>query len=212
MIKVSARLSLAAAGLAALGMVGSAQAGPVAPVGPNTLVVTDATGDARGAQASTDITSVTFTTTGKTTTKKVKGKTVTTYVPDTLVASLALAAAPSVVPVTSYEIDGDTACGTLYMYYDPNNFGSGAQLANCGPKTNTGDTFFLTETPVVTGSTITWSIPFSSLPKDVAAGTAVTAIHGYVTIAEPNTSQGPTAVTNQANIDDAVSDATYKIG
>jgi hypothetical protein len=212
----TARLAVACSGLAVVGLVGAASAAPQPVVsGPKTLVVTDPAGDAKSTQASTDITSLKLTTTGKTTSKKVKGKTVTTYAPDTLVVTMNLVSAPSSLPVTNFQIDAKTGdCGSMSLYYDGQNLASGGYVS-CGSPADpaTGSTAtYLKDGPVVSGRSIVWTMPLSSLPAEMKAGSSITALHGFVSISEPFSGIGPSNASSAADVDAVDSDAVYKIG
>lgn len=212
----TARLRLAAllSGLAVFGLMATAQGAVVTSTGPKTLTVTDAVGDARGGQAGMDIGKVIFTTTGKTVIKKVKGKSIKSYTPDTLVVKLELAAPPTSLPPVVYEVDSaNSACGFIYLYWDPEELGSGG-LVECGSEEDaTGSTATVLEVvPVLTGSTITWSMPFNTLPKEIRVGTTITDVHSFVALAEPITGLSTALFTAVADIDDADSGAVYKIG
>ena len=208
------RLALAASGLAVIGLVGGASATKPVISGPKTLVVVDPAGDEKGSQGSMDITSLKLTTTGKTVTQKVKGKSVTTYTPNTLVVQLALSLAPSTLPIVNFEVDGDTSdCGSLSLYYDGQNLASGGFVGCGSPADATGSTSTsLREAPVAAGNTITWTLPFSSLPKQMKVGSSISSLHGYGNIADPVSGLSPSFFTNAANPDDVTSDAAYKIG
>jgi hypothetical protein len=209
-----ARLALASAGLAVVGLVGAASAAPKPIVtGPKTLVVADPAGDERGGMASTDIASVTLTTTGKTTSKKVKGKTVTTYTPTALVVSLNLSAAPSTLPATNFEVGADTsACGSLSLYRDGGDLASGGFVGCGSPADATGSTSTAVDAPAVVGNSVVWTMPFVTLPAEMKAGSSITGIHGYVSIAEPLSGVSTSFVTTAANVDDVASDAVYTVG
>lgn len=205
MRRTSARLSLAAAGLAVVGLVGSASAA----VGPTVLSVDDMAGDARTAQAGDDITNLTVTTTGTTTTKKVGRKSVKTYTPKALVVTVKLAGAPDAVPFAQVEVKAVTsACGNLRLYYDPQHLGDGNSI-QCGAPglTGTPSTFDGTA-PTVTGSTISWVV---TLPVEMKPGTTVTSFDAFTYLGDPLTGAGTANVGPSAYTDDVTSDAVYKL-
>ncbi len=182
----TARLALAAAGLAVVGLVGGAQAAKTAPgAAPTVLTINDATGDAQGGQASTDLTKVVYTTSG--TTKKVGKKRV--YTPTALVVTMTVAAPVSTAPVVIYEADSAIPdCGKLFLYYVPGDQfravqpASGAQVG-CGG-TDDG-TLFLENTPVVAGSTITWTVPLADLAPALKKARSLSEFHTYTGLADP---------------------------
>jgi hypothetical protein len=191
--------------------VGIAGAATAAPAGPNPLTFSDPAGDAVPTDAGNDILSVTVTTTG--TTAKAGKK--STYTPKALVVSMKLAAAPSPVLGTLYEIDAETSgCGTLSLYFTPGIDGSGGYVG-CGsapdPTGSTSTSFSVV--PEVAGATVTWTVPFSEMPKEMPVGSSISSFAAFSTQTDPATGiVGPYAVTDQLNYDNATSDATYKIG
>jgi hypothetical protein len=171
------------------------------------LVVKDATGDANGlnsqggllpdpgAQATpvqdagSDIVSFTLT-------RKDDGRKVTA-----LVAKMTLAAAPAAdrnfrIRMSSPE------CSTYFLEYDTSSaLGAGANLRNaCGDAT--GATFSPIDA-VVSGSTITWTVPVKGLPGDVKLGTPLTVQGAQVSV--------ETAVIIPG-LDEVLTDATFKVG
>lgn len=210
MRSIVVRSALCAAGVSLLGLAAGAHAATTtAATGPSTLTFTDPSGDARGGQTSMDIVGVTMTTTGKTV--LVKGKKV--YTPNTLVAKLTLAAPPSTLPVLNFELDGTSSgCGDMALYYDGQNLASGGFFSHCGTPDATGLDSLDWDAPTVTGSTITWTIPYSVLPREMTTKATIDNLHGYTALNEPLTGLGTSLVTFAADIDDATSDATYKVG
>ena len=201
-----ARLALVAAGLASVGFAVPSLAATTTSPAPKALTWTDPAGDSKLAGGDTDITGVTVTTTGKTVAKK--------YVADALVVRLTLAAAPSTLPVTNFEVDADTdACGSLALYYDGQDLASGGYVSCGAPADPTGDTStYLADGPVVDGTSIVWTIPFSSMPKEFQVGASLTNLNAYVSASEPVTGFSPSLVTHGADIDGAVTDQSFKIG
>ena len=202
----TARLALVAAGLAAAGFaVPSGAATTAAPAKPKSVTWTDAAGDSKLAGGDTDITGVTITTTGKTVAKK--------YVADTLVVRLTLSAAPSTLPITNFEVDADTdACGSLALYYDGQDVASGGYVSCGGTTDPTSDATYLADGPVVDGTSIVWTIPFSTMPKEFQVGSTLTNLDAYVSAAEPLTGFSPSIVDHSADIDSAATDQSFKIG
>lgn len=199
----TARLSLAAAGLAVLGLVGAA--GAAAPVvGPSTLVVTDAAGDGLR-QPGDDIVKLTYTTTGAT--KKVGTK--TTYTPKALVVTLETASSIATNGTVQYDIEGALpGCGDFYFYITP-----GAALegiyGSCGD--DDAASFEGVET-VVKDKTLTFTIGLGSV-TGFKAGAAMSAISAYTGAVDPVTGElGAVAFGGTLSNDDVSSDATYKIG
>jgi len=178
------------------------------------MAVADPAGDAKGSQAATDITKVLFTTSGKTTTKRVGNKNVKIYTANALIVQLVLAAPPTAAPPVVYEVDSQTQkCGTMYLYYDPEELASGGFLGGCSPADATGSTTTdIDVIPVVKGSTITWTMPLSGLPKDMKIGSTITDVQSYVAVADPFTGASTALLTTAANFDTAESSSVYKIG
>jgi hypothetical protein len=205
------RPALLAAGVAAVALASGASAA----TGPSTFSFSDDKGDAIPTDAY-DITSAKLTTTGVTTTKTVKRKKTTTYTPKALVVSMTLAAPPSTVPGTLYELDAETStCGSLLLYFTPGADGSGA-LVGCGsepdPATGSEATTLAVE-PTVAGNTITWTLPLASLPPQVKVGTTISEFAGYSAQVDPATGVvGPYLLTSALNYDNAASDGVYKLG
>ncbi len=204
-----------AVALSGLALVALASGAGAATAGPTVLTVEDPKGDQLSTSDS-DITSVAFTTTGKTTTTKVKGKSVTSYAPENLVVSMTLAAPPSALPGVLYQIDGSTSkCGAISLYYTADDSGSGAYVG-CGsePDAATGSTSTTLDVlPVVKDATITWTMPFDSLPREIKPGTSISGIEAFATQADPVFGLiGPYLLTNDANYDNAASAKSYVIG
>lgn len=189
------RLIALPAALAALALVGSGAEAASAPVKPQ---IVDAAGDAVGSQASYDITGVTFavTKTAVKSIKVVKGKkvTVTTYVPKDFQVTMALAGDAKVQPGVSYQIGVDTGCGHMFIYAYTSVFAAGGtdssmQVGLCGPDDptatdgNAGLTFDHTIT--ATGKSIVWSMPYKTLPKEMAIGKGWDSPVAYTALTEP---------------------------
>lgn len=211
----STRLRLAAvvSSLAVFGLLGTAQGATTPSTGPKTLTIADPTGDEKGGQASLDATKVLFTTTGTTTSKKVKGKTVKSYTPTALVVQLVLAAAPTALPTVVYEVDSvNSICGNMYLYFDPQLIASGGSIG-CGPPDAAGfPTTNFPGNPVLSGSTITWTWPFSAMPPEFRVNSTFTDVHSYIALADPITGASPGIFTAAADFDDVDSGDVYKVG
>lgn len=205
----TARLALGTAGLAVLGLVGGAGAAAPAAAGPKTLVVTDAAGDKLGG-TNGDIVKVTYTTTGLKGVKKVGKKSVPTYTAKNLVIRLEMADAIDTKGTTEYEVDADLAdCNSFNVYYTPGvdgSEGAGCSTGAIGSSSSTG-----VDVPVINGKTITWTIPFSSVPGVLKAGASIDGISAFTALVDPVTGfVGPYFV-GPAN-DDASTDTAYKVG
>lgn len=204
----TARLALAAAGLAVLGMVGSSSAATK----PNVLTFTDAAGDALATQKAYDITQVKITTKGVTTKK---GK-VVTYKPKSLVVSMTIAGAFSTTAGANYEVDVDVAgCGYANFTYTPgSSLSEGGVFTECGsPEDETGSTATLYDLPpTVTGSTVTWDVPLSALSTEFKQGALISAITAVTAQNDPVFGIiGAGAFVDQGNFDTAATDSSVKI-
>lgn len=206
MRRTAARLSLAAAGLAVVSLVGSASA---SATGPSTLSVDDKKGDAVSQQAGDDLTNLKVTTLGTTVTKKVGKKTVKSYTPKALVVTVTLAGPVDALPVALLEVDAVTsACGNLHLYYDPQHIADGNSV-QCGKPglTGTPSTFDGTA-PTVAGSTVQWIV---SLPAEMKVGTSVTSFEAYSFVGDPFTGTGTASLGSAGDTDVITSDAVYKL-
>jgi hypothetical protein len=205
------RLSRPALVLAAVVSVGIAGAATAAPAGPNLLTFSDPAGDAVPTDAGNDILSVTVTTTG--TTAKADKK--STYTPKALVVSMKLAAPPSAVPGTLYEVDSQTSgCGGLFLYFTPGVDGSGG-FVDCGSAPDaTGSTATNFDVvPEVAGSVVSWTLPLAALPKEMPVGSSISSFAAFSTQTDPASGLvGPYLINDSLNYDNATSDANYKIG
>jgi hypothetical protein len=183
-------------------------------------------GPAQANQAYADVLSVHWkTTTAK---KKVGRKTVTVVTGFTVTAVLSGAPKPPDGTIVVYRMLGTTPLcpffGVAY-YSTPLSDPTTPQTAirdNC----NGADTARLTKiaNPAINGSTMTWTVPLSAIPKDtkVAAGTVLTGLYFTVTEIEDFKGQAvPTAVPIYGGatglgvgvVDDSrPADAVYKIG
>lgn len=200
-----ARPALAIAGALTVCVVSAASA---APAGPTRLVFADKAGDSLPPQASTDITKVSFATTGKGIGKK--------YAPKYLVVELTLSGPPSSTGTTLYEVDTElTGCGSFSMSYSP-----GAKLiessgyASCGGDGSpTGSGTLFDALPEVKGSTLIWTFALKALPGNVRRGSTFTALSAHTALVDPVTGLlGPAAIDPALSYDNASTDATYTVG
>ena len=177
---------------AALGAAAIAVAPQLATAAPAPAPqITDATGDAVGAQASLDIVSVRFSTTGTTTVtttgKGKKKRTVTTYTPTKLVITETLAAAPSTQPGTRYRVEATIdGCGQLDVYYTNGAEGPlGSVWLDC-PEGALGESGTLLDVfPRISGSTLTWELPLKMLPREVRVGSVLSEFRAYTDLGDP---------------------------
>ena len=195
MRRTPVRLALAAAGLAALGMALPASAGSA----PAKLVVTDAAGDAF---------KMTWTTTGTTVKKKVGRKVVTTYTPKKLVVVLETAGDIDTAGTTQYDVEGTAdGCGDFYFYVAPGSALEG--IAGSCPDDDSVD--FAAVTYVISGKTITFTIPLGSVPG-LKAGKKVSGLNAYTGQVDPITGEvGPVLFGGTLATDTVSSDATFTI-
>jgi hypothetical protein len=209
MRRPSARAALVVGAASALALTLPASAA----TGPSTLVLTDPTGDAPPGLHG-DITKLTYTTTGKTVTKKVGRKVTKVYTPRTLLITLTTADPIDTSGTTMYEIDSDLAgCeGGFNVWYTPGVDGSeGGGCAN-GSFPN-GTTDGVDGPPTVAGSTLTFAIPFNALPTVFKAGAAISGIDAYTGAVEPVMGLvGPYLVDPALGNDELKTDTVYKIG
>jgi hypothetical protein len=177
---------------------------PLIPAVPSTSTPADVSG--------ADIQSVLFQTYGTTTTKKVRGKKVTTFTPKGFTVTLTLGAAPS--PGIIYRVRAATSfCSTFWFEY--RNFVDGAKPVlrhNCNPAAGTTDVLPPTADHDVkvalSGSTIVFDLPMTALPKPNKVGTVVDGLGAETRVLAST----PTGYVSAPQVDYAVSDAVYKIG
>jgi hypothetical protein len=200
----TARLSLAAAGLAVIGLVGAASAATTAPVGPKSLVVTDPAADSKGLPG--DIAKLTYSTIGKT--AKVGKKMV--YTPSALTIAVETVSSIATDGSVQYDVEGNLAgCGNFYLYASP-----GSALDPLGSSCADDATVkFDGSSYAVSGKTITFTIPLRSIPGAVAGG-VVSALFAYTGSVEPATGEiGPVLIgSSPLDNDEVASDGVYKIG
>lgn len=193
--------------------VGAALLASTANAAP-TAVITDAKGDAKGAQTTYDIVSVTMDTTrtSKAKTAPMKDFTIT----------IEVAGKPSVQPGTSYQILGENAaCGTFFAfsYYGVTGPDNSVQFGTCGVPDETGQDNFVIEPNVkVDGNKIIFTIPAKALPKEVKAGSLFSELTAYTAVTEPVFGYSPVdfapnaAAADAVAIDHAVASKDYKLG
>jgi hypothetical protein len=179
----------AAAALAAVALPGHAAAPQI----------TDPSGDALLPSAGLDIVSALFSTDGKTV---VVGKK-KTYVPKVLKVTVTYADAADTSDLASQAVMFDVAgCGAVLLQ----RYSGGTwSTADC-----TGD-----ESPgfdaVAVGRTIVFTLPFSSLGKQVKRGTGLTNLRTWAGLAEPVAGFGPADVSENAVVDYASTAKPYRI-
>lgn len=208
MRSTTVRLALAAAGLAAIGMVGSSSAATA----PTKLTVSDAAGDALATQKAYDITRVTFTTKGVTTKK---GR-VVTYKPKALVITMTIAGAFATTAGSNYEVDANVAgCGYANFSYRPGSaLDSGGVFTECGsPADETGSTATLyAYPPTVKGSTVTWDVPLNGLSEEFRQGAVLSGISALATQNDPVFGLvGTGLIGAEGNFDSAATDKRFTI-
>jgi hypothetical protein len=208
----TARLSLVLAGCAALGLAVPAHAGSA----PSVLTFSDPGGDSKlgpaGALLGTgdDITKVTWTTTGTTTSRRVGRKVVKTYTPKNAVVTIQTAG-----PI-------DTSGHTLYNVYATAD-GCGQFLYSVAPGTQMDSSYsYCTDddsvdgggvTTVVKANTISFTIPLKSVTGFVANKT-LTSLSAFTGTCDPIGGLFcPTALAESTPLDNdtATTDAAFKI-
>ncbi len=180
------RLAIVAA-LAALAVV--PMPGQAAPRKPQ---VVDSPSDSKGGQASAEVVSATWSTTGDTTVTKVRGKRRTTYTPKKLVVTLNLAGAPGSAPF-GYEAGAEVAgCGEVRFTYTPGTVYS--QIVSdsmlwydCGEPDETGSTLTLvTDVALKVGpKSLTWEYPIKAFPKAIRPGVVFSDFRVFADVIEP---------------------------
>lgn len=139
--------------------------------------ITDPKGDSK-VGAANDILKVTFDTV------KVK------KVIKEFIIKVELAAPPAVSPVATYNIGANIGgCGTLlvYSYWGALDGGpSHRWTARCGPDTGQGPRTTLHPKVTIKGNTLTYSVPFKSMPKEMQRkGFAFTDLYAYTAPGDP---------------------------
>ncbi len=195
-----ARTALAAAGLAVIGLVGSASAGTPS-VGAKPLVITDPAGDSFG-QPGDDLVKMTWSTTGTGTGKA--------YKPAALVVAVETSGKVGATSSLQYNVEGTVAgCGDFYFYTSPGSaLLDGSAFGSCADD----DSVDFTNAEVTsTDTTVTFTLPLGSV-AGFKAGNAISGLVGYVGIVDPVTGEfGPAFLGADGASDVVSSDATYKI-
>jgi len=185
------RLLLAVTAAAALASV--AVPGHAAPA-PQ---IKDASGDAV-VPVGGDIVSALFATTGKTV--KVGAK--SSYVPKVLTVTVTYTAAPDSSPLATQAVLFDIAgCGAVYLQRYSGGIYSSADCLEDQPGFDV----------LAKGSTLVFTMPFSSIGKQVKKGTALTNLRTLTGLADPVVGLGPSDVDEMLTSDLASTDATYRI-
>ena len=155
--------------------------------GARTAGVTGNHATPAGSQAYADVVSVEWKTLK--TTKKVKKKTVTTVTGFTVTAKLSGAPTPPQGTIVVYRMLGTTAkCGFFGVAYystklsDPTTPQSAVRDNCAGSDTPTRLTPIAM--PVISGSTMTWTVPIGAIPKDTKVGVGTTLTGLYFTTTE----------------------------
>jgi hypothetical protein len=195
--------------LAAVLAVGLATAASGAAAGPKTLTFADPAGDNTSPSAASDITGVTFTTTGTG-----KGS---RYVAKNLVLTLTLAAPPSADGTVLYGIDTELAgCGSFYVNFMPGaELGDSFNYTSCGGDASdpTGGGASFDAVPEVKGSSIVWTLSMKSLPVEVKAGSTFSSITALTDFVDPVTGIiGSYGAGGPAVYDNASTDNSYVVG
>ena len=168
--------------------------------------ITDPSGDSRVPAAGMDIVSATFSTSG--TTAKVRGKKV--YTPTKLVVAVTYAGSVAQDPYATHEVMFQLpSCGEIYLeVYSGATYGTADCLT---------DPFEFSST--VSGSTLTYSVPFGTIGKQyVKPGVALTDLLVYSAAGDPVigfesrelTSVMPGVV--DGSVDSATTTTAFKIG
>ena len=194
---------LALAPLAGIALAAAAYAGPT-----TTPQVKDASGDATGGQAGTDITSVLFTTSGKGSGKS--------YVPKGFSVTLTLAAAPLGGPGLTYEVHATTgACGEISFTYEPGTpyesatgLNGWADWGTCDNQAGDGSVELLTVE--VAGNKVIWEFGFKAIALKV--GTVLSDMKAFVDPSNPVVPFPSNASTGELDVFDvATGTGTWKV-
>lgn len=161
------------------------------PASAKPYTYADAKGDSP-AGAALDIVGVTYSTEGVTSVRKVGRKTVKTYEPTRLVATLTLAGAPMQQPGIRYQVSSTVSeCGAMTFTYAPAvgdaalstsdmSLGCGGPAGAAG-----GNTLFLDPKFTIKGSKLIWSVPLKTLPKVARVGALHYGMTAGVDLVEP---------------------------
>jgi len=180
----------AAAALAAVAV--PSQAAPVPQI-------KDATGDVLLPMPGLDIVSALFSTQGKTT---VVGKK-KLYLPKVLTVTVTYAETADTSALASQGVQFDVAgCGAVLLQ----RFSGGLwSTADCLGDENPGFD------AVASGKTVVFSLPFSSIGKQMKKGSAVTNLRTWANLTDPAVGYGTADISENAVLDYASTDATYRI-
>ena len=144
------------------------------------------------ANAGLDIVGVTYSTEGVINVRKVRGRTVRTYQPTRLFATMTTAGAPVDEPGVKYIVEAQAeSCGAVVFTYSPaaaaDVVGAAQLRVACGgpPGTAGGNTLFLDPQFAIKGSKLIWSVPLKSLPKNVRAGGLLYGFKAHVDVTDP---------------------------
>jgi len=187
------------------------------PASAKPYTYSDAKGDSP-AGAALDIVGVTYSTEGITSVRKVGRKTVRTYEPTKLVATLTLAAAPMQQPGIRYRISSTVSeFTTMTFTYAPAAADAALTTSDmslgCGGPAGTtgGDTLFLEPKLTIKGTKLIWSVPLKSLPKVARAGALHYGMTAAVDVVEPVLATlGPDDV-GTGVFDNATSDGDWEV-
>ncbi|HVE98343.1 MAG TPA: hypothetical protein VNA12_04110 [Mycobacteriales bacterium] len=172
--------------------------------------ISDAKGDAIGAQASMDVVSGTFATTGTGSGRR--------YRPTKLVVTLELAAPPSAGPGLTYEIGATTStCGDVVFTYEPGTpYGALTGLhgwADWGDCVLGDDSAVELLAPKVAGSTISWSFGLKAAPKGLKVGSVFSEFVARVDPSNPVVPFPSSATrTDLGLVDKGTGTGTWKMG
>ena len=178
-----------------------------------------------GSQAYADVIGVVWS--PKTVTTKVKGKKVTSFAGFTVTTTLS--GPPTPPPGTSLvyrmlgQVNGDakTYLGPVYYTTAPSGSPQSALRDNIGPDGTTVTRLTPLALPVIAGSTITWTVPVSALPKEFKLGGVVNNLffttveiedfHGQK-VPDPVPTYGGATGLGFGTVDNGSSTASFKIG
>lgn len=192
---------------------------PLAHAAPTTKPqVVDAAGDAL-VPGGFDIVAGQFTTTGVKATRKVGRRTVTTYTPKNLVATLTFTEPPSTQAGTRIAFTADmTACdnGSVAFSFTPGAVLQSGDLfvTGCGDDNGAGPAEFLSDVrAVLKGNTLTWTMPLADMGSDLPLSTRFSNFQASSDLDDPVFGLIGTDLTGgSTSLDVATSDATWKLG
>jgi hypothetical protein len=198
--------SLVLVPVVAIALAATAHAAPT-----KTPQIKDPAGDAVGAQAGMDITSVLFTTAGK--------GSGTSYVPKSFLVTMTLAGPVEAGPGLTYEVDATTnTCGDLSFTYEPGTpYGQAlgpngwAQWGSCSNTAGDGNIELMTVT--ATGNKIVWEFSIKAIGIKPGA-----VFKNFVARVDPSNpvipypSHGDVGMTGLGLIDSATGSGTWTLG